>query len=202
VSAEAPERPLFLYDFGSPYAYLAAERVNGLFAEAGAPVPEWQPILLGGLFRRFGRSSWGLGPDRDKGMSECQRRAAAYGLPPIRWPDPWPPNTLAAMRAATYAKQLGKTVAFSLAAFRQAFAAGRDLTDPDCVAIAAAAAEIHPRALLQAIERNPIKDRLRAATERAGDVGVRGVPSVVVAGEVFWGDDRLDNAAAAAAGSG
>ena len=173
--------------------------MNALFAEAGAPVPEWQPILLGGLFKRFDRSSWGLGPERDAGMRECERRASAYGLPPIRWPDPWPPNTLAAMRAATYAKELGKTVAFSLAAFRQAFAAGRDVGDPENAAIAGAAAEIHPRALTQAIGRGAIKERLRAATEQAGDLGVIGVPSIVVAGEVFWGDDRLEEAAAAAA---
>jgi 2-hydroxychromene-2-carboxylate isomerase len=199
VSEGAGVRPVFFYDFGSPYAYLAAERVNALFAEAGAPVPEWQPILLGALFKRFGRSSWGLGPDREDGMRECERRSAAYGLPPIRWPDPWPPNSLAAMRAATYAKELGKTVAFSLAAFRQAFAGGRDLGDPDNLAIAGAATEIHPRALLRAIGRDAIKDRLRDATERAGDVGVVGVPTVVVDGEVFWGDDRLSDAAYAAA---
>jgi 2-hydroxychromene-2-carboxylate isomerase len=176
--------------------------VNGLFTEAGAEVPEWQPILLGGLFKRFDRSSWGLGPEREAGIAECERRASAYGLPPFRWPDPWPPNSLAAMRAATYAKDLGKAVSFSLAAFRQAFAAGRDLGDPDNVAIAAAAAEIHPRALFQAIDRDAIKGRLREATDRAGDAGVRGVPSLVVGDEVFWGDDRLDEAAEAASRSG
>jgi 2-hydroxychromene-2-carboxylate isomerase len=102
------------------------------------------------------------------------------------------------MRAAIYAKELGKTVSFSLAAFRQAFAAGRDLGDADNVAIAAAAAEIHPRALMQAVGRAAIKDRLREDTERAGDTGVMGVPSVVVGAEVFWGDDRLEDAVAAA----
>jgi 2-hydroxychromene-2-carboxylate isomerase len=198
VSAAGGDRPLFLYDFGSPYAYLAAERANGLFAEAGAPVPEWQPILLGGLFKRFGRSSWGLGPDREAGMRECERRAAAYGLPPIRWPHPWPPNTLAAMRAATYAKELGKAVAFSLAAFRQAFAAGRDLGDPDNVFIAAASSELHPRALETAVATAGVKTALREATDRAGDLGVFGVPTVIVGGEVFWGDDRLEEAASVA----
>jgi 2-hydroxychromene-2-carboxylate isomerase len=196
----AAGRPTFYYDLGSPYAYLAAERVNGLFAEAGAEPPEWQPILLGGLFKRFGRSSWGLGPGREQGMRECERRASAYGLAPIRWPDRWPGDMLAAMRAATFAKEIGKTVSFSLAAFRQAFAAGRDLTDPDNVAIAAAAAEIHPRALYAALDRETVKGRLREATDRAGDLGVRGVPTVVVDGEVYWGDDRLDEAAAAAGG--
>jgi 2-hydroxychromene-2-carboxylate isomerase len=195
------ERALFYYDLGSPYAYLAAERVNGLFAGAGLQAPEWQPILLGGLFKRFDRSSWGLGPDRESGMAECERRAADYDLPAIRWPDPWPPNGLFAMRAATYAKEIGRTVSFSLAAFRQAFAAGRDLSEPDNVLLAAAAAEIHPRALLASTERDSVKSALREATERAGDLGVRGVPSVRVAGEVFWGDDRLEEAVRGAARS-
>jgi 2-hydroxychromene-2-carboxylate isomerase len=194
------QRAIFYYDLGSPYAYLAAERVSGLFAEAGAETPEWQPILLGGLFKRLDRSSWGESPDRESGMQECETRAAAYGLPPIRWPDPWPGNMLFAMRAATYAKEIGRAVSFSLAAFRQAFAAGRDLGDPDNVLLAAAAAEIHPRAMLAAADRDSLKSALRDATDRAGESGVRGVPSIVVNGDVYWGDDRLEEAARAAAG--
>ena len=194
------DRSLFLFDLGSPYAYLAAERVNGLFAAGDAEPPEWQPILLGGLFKRFGRESWANGPNREQGMRECERRASAYGLAPIRWPDPFPAKTLVAMRAATFAKEIGRSVSFALAAFRQAFAAGRDLSEFDNVALAAAAAEIHPRALRAAIERDATKARLRAATDAAAELGVRGVPSVVVAGEVFWGDDRLEEAAAAARG--
>jgi 2-hydroxychromene-2-carboxylate isomerase len=194
-------RPVFYYDLGSPYAYLAAERVNALFAEACGEPPEWQPILLGGLFKRFGRRSWGEGPGRDDGMREIERRASAYGLPPVRWPAPWPGNTLFAMRAATYAKQIGRAVSFSLAAFRQAFVAGRDLTDPDNVLLAAAAAEIHPRALLRAVEREAVKTALREATDRAGDLGAVGVPTVIVDGEAFWGDDALEEAIAAAARS-
>jgi 2-hydroxychromene-2-carboxylate isomerase len=193
------DRPVFYFDLGSPYAYLAAERINAVFGAAGAEPPEWQPILLGGLFKRFGRDSWANGPGRDDGLRACERRAEAYGLPPIRWPDPFPGNSLLAMRAATFAKEIGRTVSFSLAAFRQAFAAGRDLSDSDNVLLAAAASEIHPRALLAAVERAAIKARLRAATDRAGDLGVIGVPSVIVGGEVFWGDDRLEEAAAATA---
>ncbi len=193
------DRPVFYFDLGSPYAYLAAERINAVFGAAGAEPPEWQPILLGGLFKRFGRDSWANGPGRDDGLRACERRAEAYGLPPIRWPDPFPGNSLLAMRAATFAKEIGRTVSFSLAAFRQAFAAGRDLSDSDNVLLAAAASEIHPRALLAAVERDAIKARLRAATDLAGDLGVIGVPSVIVGGEVFWGDDRLEEAAAATA---
>lgn len=175
--------------------------MNALFTEAGAQVPEWQPILLGGLFQRFGRDSWANGPDREEGLREVERRASAYGLPPISWPDPFPGNTLYAMRVATFAKEIGKTVSFSLAAFRQAFAGGRDLSAPDNVHIAAAAAEMHPRAIEAAVGRDTIKAALRDATDRAGDLGVFGVPSVVVGDEVFWGDDRLEEAAAAAVSS-
>jgi 2-hydroxychromene-2-carboxylate isomerase len=194
----SPARAVFYFDLGSPYAYLAAERINAAFSETGAEIPEWQPVLLGGLFQRFGRDSWANGPGREKGLHEVERRASAYGLPPIAWPQPFPGNTLYAMRVATFAKEIGRTVSFSLAAFRQAFVAGRDLSEPDNVMLAAAASEMHPRAIEAAVGRGAIKAALRDATDRAGDLGVIGVPSVVVDEEIFWGDDRLEEAAQSA----
>jgi 2-hydroxychromene-2-carboxylate isomerase len=198
-SSRRSMRAVFYFDLGSPYAYLAAERISGLFTEARLEQPEWQPVLLGGLFQRFGRGSWSETPARAEGMAEIERRAAAYGLPPIAWPEPWPTNTLTAMRVATFAKQTGRTVSFSLAAFRQAFAAGRDLGDPDNVVIAGAACELHPRALLKAVQTDIVKSALKEATAEAGDRGVEGVPALVVRDEVFWGDDRLEEAVEAAA---
>jgi 2-hydroxychromene-2-carboxylate isomerase len=191
-------RATFYFDLGSPYAYLTAERISGVFSSAGLEQPEWQPILLGGLFRHFGRDSWANGPGREDGIAEVERRAAEYGLPPLAWPDPFPGNTLFAMRAATFAKQTGRTVSFALAGFRQAFAAGRDLTEHDNVMIAAAACELHPRALLKAVGTEGVKGALREATDEAAERGVIGVPSLAVGDEVFWGDDRLEEAVAAA----
>jgi 2-hydroxychromene-2-carboxylate isomerase len=193
------ERAVFYYDLGSPYAYLSAERISGLFTAAGLEQPEWQPILLGGLFARFERGSWAQTEARAEGIAEIERRAAEYGLPPIVWPDPWPGEMLLAMRVATFAKQTGRAVSFSLAAFRQQFAAGKDLTVPENVMIAAAACELHPRALESAVKTAIVKDALREATDAAGDAGVFGVPAVRVGDEVFWGDDRLEEAVAAAA---
>ena len=161
--------------------------------------PEWVPVLLGGLFARFDRGSWSQTPARAEGIAEVERRAAAYGLPPIAWPEPWPGNMLTAMRAATFAKQTGRTVSFSLAAFRQAFAAGRDLSDPDNVAIAGAACELHPRALTKAVQTEIVKNALKEATAAAADRGVEGVPALVVGDRVFWGDDRLEEGVEAAA---
>ncbi len=191
------ERPVFYYDLGSPYSYLAAERVHDVLPV----VPVWQPILLGGIWQQTGSGSWSLTGKRDEGMREIERRADERGLQPIRWPDPWPTNTLTAMRVATFAQQAGRAVAFSLAAFRQAFAAGRDLSVTDNVLIAAAACELHPAAVLKGIETRSVKDRLRAATDEAAARGVEGVPTIAVGDELFWGDDRLEEAAAALKGS-
>ena len=198
--AQSPggDRPTFYFDLGSPYAYLSAERISRLFVDAEIAQPEWQPILLGGLFARFERGSWSETAARDEGMREVERRASSYGLQAIRWPDPWPGNSLHAMRVATYAKSIGRTVSFTLAAFRQAFAAGRDLSEPDNVAIAAAACELHPNAIAKAAASASVKKRLEEATRAAGDRGVCGVPAVVVGDEVFWGDDRLEDAVEAA----
>jgi 2-hydroxychromene-2-carboxylate isomerase len=187
------DQPTFYYDLGSPYAYLAAERIQHVLPV----VPVWQPILLGGIWKETGGRSWATTEKREEGIAEIERRAARYGLMPVRWPDGWPNNTLTAMRAAIFAQQTGRAVAFSLAAFRQAFAAGKDLSDVDNVLIAAAACELHPTAVLKGIEMQSTKDRLREMTREAYERGVRGVPTVAVGGELFWGDEHLEDAAAA-----
>ncbi len=184
------EQPTFYYDLGSPYAWLAAERIHHVLPVTAV----WQPILLGGIWKQTGGDAWARTDKRDEGMREVETRAERYGLLPVKWPDDWPTNTLKAMRAAIFAQQTGRAVAFSLAAFRQAFAAGRDLEDVDNVLIAAAACELHPNAVLKGIELQSTKDRLKQATQEAYDRGVRGVPSVVVGDQVFWGDDRLEEA--------
>jgi 2-hydroxychromene-2-carboxylate isomerase len=189
-----PDRPVFYYDLGSPYAYLAAERINQTLPE----IPVWQPILLGGIWQQTGGGSWALTANRNDGMREVEKRAAEYGLMPVRWPDPWPANTLKAMRVATFAAQTGRAVAFSLAAFRQAFAGGKDLSQIEFVLMAAAACELHPNAVLKALETQSVKDRLKQATAEAYDRGVRGVPTVAVGDQLFYGDDHLEAAAAAA----
>lgn len=104
-------RATFYFDLGSPFAYLAAERIAQVIAE---PV-DWQPILLGGLFKLTGRSSWARGDHarRKQGIAEVERRALSYGLPPVRWPDPWPGDYLIAMRAATFAQRTGHARQFA-----------------------------------------------------------------------------------------
>lgn len=187
-------RATFFYDLGSPFAYLAAERLDAVLPEPIA----WQPVSLGALFKLTGRSSWGLGDDgrRAAGMAEIEARARRYGLPPLRWPDPWPGHYLTAMRAATYAERVGRGRAFALAAFRRAFVDGCDLSVPAHVLDAARSAGLDPDEVACMTQDPAIKLQLREATDRAHALGVLGVPTIAVDGEVFWGDDQLEQAAA------
>ena len=177
----------FLYDVGSPWCWLAGERVTHVL---GA-VPVWQPVHAAGL----------PGGGADLGSADratIDDAAAAQGLPPLRWPDPWPFDSELAMRAATFAKQSGRAVAFSLAAMRQAFAGGRDLSVTDNVLIAAAACELHPRALLKGVETASVRDALAEATTAAAAQGVDELPAIVVDGRVFSGPRAPEDAAGVA----
>jgi len=127
-------------------------------------------------------------------MAEVERRAAAYGLPPLGWPADWPPNTLAAMRAAVWAEREGRGAPFAHAAFRRAFAEGADLADPRVLADIAVAVGLDGTALGGAIAAPDVKDDLRARTEAALDLGVRGVPTLAVGDRLLYGDDRLEEA--------
>src|ERR1700744_680427 len=130
------EQPVFYYDLGSQACYLTAERIMATLPV----VPEWEPVL--GAQLGLSESP----PERER----LDAAVGAHGLQPLRMPARWPPDTELAMLVATCAKRGGKAVAYSLAAFRQAFAGGRDLGDGGTVLIAAAAGEVPPRAGLKA----------------------------------------------------
>jgi 2-hydroxychromene-2-carboxylate isomerase len=183
----------FYFDLGSPFAYLAAERLNDVLPE---PV-RLQPVSLGALFKLSGRSSWAVGDHerRRAGIAEVERRASLYGLPLVRWPDPWPGNYLMAMRAATFAFRAERGREFAMQAFHSAFQDGLDLSVAANVLLAAEAADLDPRVVEQATQDPQIKLALREATDAAHRLGVFGVPTVTVNGESFWGDDRLERAA-------
>ena len=174
-----------------------AERVHHVL---GA-VPEWRPVSASAL-PAGGLDGFRCAEEESIHRAGVEARAAAAGLQPVRWPETYPADTAWAMLAATYAASIGRVVAFSLAAFRQAFAAGRDLSDTDNVVLAAAACELHPRAILKGIESRSVKDELRRATEEAIERGVTGVPTVSVGDGLFWGDDRLEEAATAISADG
>lgn len=185
----------FYYDFSSPYAYFTANRIA-----RGFPVAvRWQPILFGGLIGTIGKRPWSMGDEREAGMRECEQRAAALGLPLV-WPQDWPLGTysVAIVRAALAAGEQGLIREFSLAAFRQGLGRGRDLRDLDVVVEAATQAGVDVDALVAGAERRETKQKVRTVTDAAVADGVTGIPTIDVAGQRFWGDDRFDDAVAAA----
>jgi 2-hydroxychromene-2-carboxylate isomerase len=182
-SARARVQPVFYYDLGDPECYLAAERIMSALPVAS----EWEPVLAAELG----------GPIRSRDAREIEQRALELGIQPVRWPRRWPPDTRTAMLAATYAKRIGRGVAFALAAFRQAFAAGRDLSNPETVLIAGAACEMHPAALLKGIGTRSVSEALEEATRRGTRAGVAELPAIEVCGAVFSGEGAIAEAARA-----
>jgi 2-hydroxychromene-2-carboxylate isomerase len=178
TASPAPALARFYFDFASPEAYLAAEQVNAALPE----VPEWVPVALGPPAFRCAEEIAAYRED-------VERRARAAGLQALRWPDPFPADTEWALLVATYAKHIGRAVAFSLAAFRQAYAGGRDLEQRDNVLIAAAACEMHPSAVIKGAGLRSTRERLAQATAEARAAGVRDVPAILMP------DGRVDDLA-------
>jgi len=175
----------FYFDLASPLAYLAAEQV--LHALPGPC--EWQPVLAA-------QPAFRCEQELEAYREDVARRADELGLQPLRWPEPFPCDSALAMRAATYAKSIGRTVPFAQAAFRQAFAGGRDLGRLDNVLIAAAACEMHPAAVTQGTKLASVAAQLAERTREARGLGVEEVPAIVVDGEVFAGACAVQEAAA------
>jgi 2-hydroxychromene-2-carboxylate isomerase len=190
-----PGPQVFCFDYSSPYAYLAAMRIGELLPDA-----TWRPIAFGALIRQIRKVPWSLRPGREAGMREIEERAAARGLPPVRWPEGWPDRSysLLPLRAGVVAEAHGRLAAFSAEAYRLMFVEGRALSDRAPVLEAAAAAGLDTDAVAAGLENPEVKARLRGYTDEAIARGVTGVPTVAVGGALFWGDDVLETAAATA----
>jgi 2-hydroxychromene-2-carboxylate isomerase len=174
----AVEPSVFYYDIGSPWCWLAGERVHQVLGQ----VPVWQPVLFA--------------EQEEVDRAAVERAAAGQGLPAPRWPEPFPFDSDLVMRSATFAKQTGRAVAFALAAMRQAFAAGRDLSVEDNMLIAAAACELHPRAVLAGVQTRGVREALRMASAEAEALGVTRLPALRAGGRLFQGPDAPEQAAA------
>ncbi len=192
----------FYFDLASPLAYLAAERVLQVI-----PGPlEWRPVLARELPGSESFESFRCEVEVEAFRADVQRRADELGVQPMHWPEPFPFDSDLAMRVATYAKSIGRVVPFAQAAFRQAFAAGRSLSDPDTVLIAAAACEMHPQAVLRGAELRSVRELLASATAEAARAGVSDVPAVLTdlrphGNRVLVGERALEEAGELLAGA-
>lgn len=194
----------FWYEFASTYSYPAAARIERLAAAAGIEVA-WRPFLLGPIFARQGWSDspFNLYPAKGRYMwRDLERICAAENLP-LRRPSAFPRNGLLAARTALVAAEEGWVAPFTRAVYHANFAEDRDIASPEVIgAIVAALGHAAPAALERAVSP-AIKERLKAETEAAIARGIFGAPSITVGDELFWGNDRLDQAIAwAKAGEG
>ena len=183
----------FWYEFASTYSYPAAMRIEKLAAERGVTVA-WRPFLLGPLFAEQGwrDSPFNVYPVKGHYMwRDMQRICDALGLP-LRRPDPFPQNSLLAARVAlTLAGE--SRAAFSRAVFRAEFAEGRPIGEAATLALALNEIGVEPEGALARAQYGANKERLKAECARARDIGLPGAPCLVAEdGEVFWGNDRLE----------
>ncbi len=186
----------FWYEFASPYAYLAATRLDRLVA--GTPLrPVWRPLLLGPIFaRRPGHAS----PFQEPAPAEAayrrrdaERCAVAQGTV-LRWPSHYPRSSLLAARVALLGGDEGWIVPFSRAVYHASFVEDRDIAATATVGDILEGMGLPAAAIIARATRPEHKARLAAAVEEAVAKGIFGAPSLVAAGEVFWGNDRMEQA--------
>jgi 2-hydroxychromene-2-carboxylate isomerase len=191
AGSSTADAPAFYFDFAVPECYLVAERILRTLPVAC----EWRPVRASQLPGGVGFGAWRCAEEREIELAQFERDAERQGLQPVRWPSELPLDSALAMRVATYAASIGRSVAFAQAAFRQIYAGGRDLSIPDNVLIAAAACEMHPAAVLKAVALRSVRDALARTTAEAVERGVTAVPAIWSAAGVFSGDAGLDVAA-------
>lgn len=192
----------FFYEFASTYSYPAAMRVDEVARTAGVKVA-WRPFLLGPIFADTGLTTSPFNLNRAKGdymWRDLQRVTAAMGLE-LRRPDPFPQNTLLAARMATALPDDGRRADFSRAVYRAEFAEGRAISDPEVLGAIADRLGLAGARLVIEAGTDDVKQALRASVDEARSHGIFGAPSFVTAdGELFWGNDRMEQAFAWAKG--
>jgi len=191
------------FEFASTYSYPAVQRVEALAAGQGVRVA-WRPFLLGPIFRSQGLadSPFNLFPVKGRYMwRDLERLCGKYGLP-FRRPSVFPRPSLLAARVACAAEAEPWCGDFVRAVYRASFADDRDIASAETIVALLDALEQPGSALVEAAAAPAAKERLRAQTDQASALGIFGAPTSVVGGELFWGNDRLEDAVAWAVGRG
>ena len=187
----------FWYEFASTYSYLSAMRIESLASAAGVAV-EWKPFLLGPIFQAQGwhTSPFTLYPAKGRHMvRDIERIAAERGLR-FALPDTFPQNSLQAARVALLGGDEGWVAPFTRAVYLAEFADGADIADRAVLAAILRGLGLDPERIIARIDQPDLKQRLKQQTNHAQERGLFGAPSFVVGNELFWGDDRLEQALA------
>lgn len=182
----------FLFDYGSPFSYLANIQVSGFAKRNGASVV-YRPILLGAVLKATGNSSPMAVPAKARYFAADMRRwADRYGVMLKLNPNPFMANTISLMRGAVAAQKLGVFPAYHDAIFRAAWADALDLGEKAILTGVLQRAGVNAAELIAATGRQDVKDELRRNTDDAVARGAFGAPTFFVGDEIFWGNDRFD----------
>jgi 2-hydroxychromene-2-carboxylate isomerase len=187
----------FFYDMASTYSYPAAMRIERLAADKGVAVA-WRPFILGPLFHEqqgMNDSPFNVVPVKGQYMwRDLERVCEDSGLP-LRRPSQFPRGSLLAARVALVGLEDGWTPAFSRAVYQANFVDDLDIASPDVLAPLIAEVGAGPEHVLAAAQSDPIKALLKDHVRMAKERGLFGAPSFLTAdGELFWGNDRLEQA--------
>lgn len=191
----------FWYDFASTYSYLSAMRIDDVARDADVEIV-WQPFLLGPIFATQGwtTSPFNIYPAKGAYMvRDIDRIAGERGLA-FAMPRTFPANSLTAARLALVGQLDGWVATFTRAVYQAQFGDGQNIADPAVLGAILAGLELDPARTLAAAQADDVKDRLKQNTNTAKSLGIFGSPSFTAADdELFWGDDRLEQAVAWAA---
>ena len=191
----------FWYEFASTYSYPAAMRIGALAAARGVSL-NWRPFLLGPILASQGMrdSPFNLNAPKGRYMwSDLNRICARHSLP-LNRPEPFPQNSVLAARVAI-ALQDAQRPEFTRAVYAAEFGGGAPIAERATIAALLAAMGLDADEVLERATSAPVKDALRSQTARAESLGLFGAPNLVAAdGEIFWGNDRLEEGLDWAAG--
>jgi 2-hydroxychromene-2-carboxylate isomerase len=182
----------FLFDYGSPFSYLASLQIEGLARRHRATVT-YTPILLGAVLKATGNASPMTVPAKGRYMAtELRRWAARYNVAFKPNPHPFLSNTLRLMRSAVAAQMTGAFLLYHRAIYRAVWAEAQDLGDDTVLHKILEKAGVPAAQLIAKTETQEVKDQLRRNTENAVERRVFGAPTFFVGDEMFWGNDRMD----------
>lgn len=186
----------FWYDFASTYSYVAAMRI-ALLAEQFDVVVRWRPFLLGPIFQAQGlnNSPFNLFPVKGRYMWRDMERLCADVGAEFRRPEPFPQASLLAARVALVGLEQGWGETFSRAVYRAEFAEGANIGETETIANVLRDLKLSPDDILRQAQGDALKSRLRAQTDAAAALNIFGAPTFSTSdGEIFWGNDRLEQA--------
>jgi len=185
----------FWFEFGSPYSYLSVMRIQNAARRLGVTV-SWKPFLLGPIFKAFGWSTSPFVLEKERGAymwKDVERRCRKYGIP-WRKPSSFPRRALLPMRVALLGVNQPWMEPFCRSIMQANFVLDREIDREDTVSDALKALAVPVDQVLAQARSESTKASLRRQTEEAQMRGVFGAPTFFVKGEMYWGDDRLDDA--------